>query len=59
MVSSTAPLPAGEPILQVNQGLLPQFNTRVKLRPVEFEEEVADGIFLTKIFLNLFLKCRR
>ena len=44
MVSSTAPLPAGEPILQVNQGLLPQFNTRVKLRPVEFEEEVADGI---------------
>ncbi|KAJ3215197.1 hypothetical protein HK099_006482 [Clydaea vesicula] len=29
-------------ILQVNQNLLPTFNTRVKLRPVEFEEEILD-----------------
>ncbi|KAJ3387725.1 hypothetical protein HDU84_000604 [Entophlyctis sp. JEL0112] len=34
----------GEPpsILQVNQSVLPAFNTRVKLRPVEFEQDLAD-----------------
>ncbi|KAJ3129097.1 hypothetical protein HK100_008836 [Physocladia obscura] len=34
----------GEPpsILQVNPSVLPAFNTRVKLRPVEFEQDLAD-----------------
>ncbi|RKO82715.1 hypothetical protein BDK51DRAFT_26631 [Blyttiomyces helicus] len=38
------PEPAGEvtSILQVSQSALPIYNTRVKLRPVEFEEAVAD-----------------
>ncbi|KAJ3170875.1 hypothetical protein HK101_011315 [Irineochytrium annulatum] len=30
-------------ILTVNQSVLPTYNTRVKLRPVEFEEEIIDG----------------
>ncbi|KAI8850550.1 hypothetical protein BC829DRAFT_389000 [Chytridium lagenaria] len=36
--------PPGEPvsILQVSPATLPTFNTRVKLRPVEFEEEILD-----------------
>lgn len=40
--SATAPV--GEPvsILQINQAVLPQYNTRVKLKPVEFEHEAAD-----------------
>lgn len=29
-------------ILQISQSLLPQHNTRVKLRPVEFEEDTLD-----------------
>ncbi|KAJ1559929.1 hypothetical protein HK405_008842, partial [Cladochytrium tenue] len=29
-------------ILQINPAALPQYNTRVKLRPVEFEPELAE-----------------
>ncbi|KAJ3209926.1 hypothetical protein HDU67_005818 [Dinochytrium kinnereticum] len=38
------PEPPGEPvnILQINPTSLPAYNTRVKLRPVEFEEEILD-----------------
>jgi hypothetical protein len=37
-------------ILHVNQAILPTYNTRVKLRPVEFEEAEAEGMqFLTKM----------
>jgi len=42
MQSSSAQPGEQASILQVNQALLPAFNTRVKLRPVEFEEETVD-----------------
>ncbi len=34
-------------ILVVNPQVLPQFNTRVKLRPVEFEDVNVEGILVT------------
>ncbi|KAJ3254708.1 hypothetical protein HK104_007197, partial [Borealophlyctis nickersoniae] len=45
VTTPAAPQPAGETtsILQVSQSTLPPYNTRVKLRPVEFEESVLEG----------------
>ena len=47
IVAPTQPTIPGDATtaLQINQSVLPTYNTRVKLRPIEFEEADIEGTF--------------